>query len=283
MLLDNASVTCGPILEANHDLLLPGQNMDIHAFKVFFRDGLTGAESNMPALREIKVDSHIAELTQIIELFMGFADTETALPPPALGDVGQGGSEALRTQGGASMFLGAAALPIRDTVRNFDVFTESVIGSQYNWNMEFGTDEAAKGDFSVIARGSTSLVAKEVRAGSLDQFRASLTPDESVHIDSRKLLVERMKARDLPNDILDSEANAAKKLDAQAQRVAQQDQNAQALAEATIKKVLTEAIKNVALAHKADTSASTDVMSTLLEGITNALTAANEPAPTSKT
>lgn len=280
MLLDNASVTCGPILEANHELLLAGQDMDIHAFKIFYRDGLTGSESNMPAIREIKVDGHIPELTQIIELFMGFADTETALPPPALGDVGQGGSEALRTQGGASMFLGAAALPIRDTVRNFDVFTESVIGSQYNWNMEFGTDDAAKGDFSVIARGSTSLVAKEVRAQSLDMFRASLSQDEMPHVNSRKLLVERMKARDLPDDILDSQDAADKKIEAQAQSVAQAQMLATQKAQADIKNVLTQALKNVALANKADSSATNDTVKTILEGITNALNAANEPSPT---
>jgi hypothetical protein len=278
MLLDNASVSCGPILEANHELLLAGQSMDVHAFKIFYRDGLTGSESQAPAIREIKVDSHIPELVTIIELFMNFADTETALPPPALGDVGQGGSEALRTQGGASMFLGAAALPIRDTVRNFDMFTESVIGSQYNWNMEFGTDEEAKGDFSVIARGSTSLVAKEVRAQSLDAFRVSLSEDERPHINSRKLLVERMKARDLPEDILDDEVSANKKIEAQAQNLAQIQALATAKAQADIKNVLTQALKNVALANKADSSATNDTVKTILEGLTNAISAANEPA-----
>lgn len=277
MLLDNASVTCGPILEANHELLLPGQSLDIHAFKVFLRDGLGGAE-NTPAIREVRVDGHIAELITIIELFQRFADTETALPPPALGDVGQGGSEALRTQGGASMFLGAAALPIRDTVRNFDMFTESVIGALYNWNMEFGTDEEIKGDYTIIARGSTSLVAKEVRAFSLDAFRASLTDDERPHVNSRRLLEERMKSRDLPKDILDSEEEANKKLNAQAESVARQQQIAEQTALANIKEILSSAVKNVSLANKADSQASNDTVKTILEGLTNAINAAT-PEP----
>lgn len=277
MLLDNASVTCGPILEVNHELMLPGQSLDVHAFKIFYRDG-EDATAGIQAVREIKVDSHIPELISIIELFNGFADTETALPPPAQGDVSQGGSEALRTTGGASMFLGAAALPIRDTVRNFDNFTESVVKSLYNWNMEFGEDQDEKGDYSINARGSTSLVAKEVRAQSLDMFRASLSPDEIVHVDSRKLLTERMKVRDLPLDLLDTPENAQKKLDAQAAEVQRKQQNDQALAQATIRKTLSDALKNVALAHKADASASTDALTAILEGLTNALSVANEPA-----
>lgn len=281
MMLDNASVTCGPILEINHELMLPGQNLDVHAFKIFYRDG-EDATAGIQAVREIKVDSHIPELASIIELFTRFADTETALPPPAQGDVGQGGSEALRTQGGASMFLGAAALPIRDTVRNFDNFTESVVRSLYNWNMEFGEDEDEKGDYSINARGSTSLVAKEVRAQSLDMFRASLSPDEAVHVNSRKLLTERMKVRDLPLDLLDTEENANKKLAAQAAEVTRKQQNDQALSEAVVRKTLTDALKNVALAHKADASTSSDALKVILEGLTNALTAANEPAPASK-
>jgi len=42
--------------------------------------------------------------------------------------------------------------------------------------------------------------------------------------------------------------------------------------------VLTQALKNVALANKADSSATNDTVKTILEGLTNAISAANEPA-----
>lgn len=268
MLLDNASVVCGPILELNQDLLVPGQSLDIHARKIFLREG-TGADAAQQAVRQITVNGHIPELRSIIELFMGFADTETALPPSALGDVTKGGSEALRTQGNLSMLMGAAALPIRDTVRNFDHFTTSFISSLYNWNMQFNDDESIKGDFAVIARGSTSLIAKEVRGVHLDQFATTMSPDEKIYISTKKMLIERMKVRDLPMDILEDEDTVNKKLAeqaAQAQSAAQQQSD---MIRSEIRGNIAAAFKDFALALKANTSANVDTFSAIVEAIAN--------------
>jgi hypothetical protein len=268
MLLDNASVVCGPMLELNQDLLVSGQSLDIHAFKVWLREG-QGAESAQPAVRNITVDGHIPELRSIIELFMQFADTETALPPSAMGDVTKGGSEALRTQGNLSMLMGAAALPIRDTVRNFDRFTTSFISSLYYWNMEFNDDEKIKGDFAVIARGSTSLIAKEVRSVHLDQFAATLTPEERMYVSTKKLLLERMRARDLPEEILEEDEVVEQKLKEQADSAAATAQQQARLLNAEIRKLVAGAFKDFALAIKAQTGANVDTFNAIVEGIAN--------------
>lgn len=268
MMLDNASVICGPMLELNQDLLVPGQPLSVHAFKVWLREG-QGAESAQPAVRNITVDGHIPELQSIINMFMSFADTETALPPSALGDVTKGGSEALRTQGNLSMLMGAASLPIRDTVRNFDRFTTSFISSLYHWNMQFNKDESIKGDFAVIARGSTSLIAKEVRSANLDQFVVTLTPEERMYFSTKKLLLERMKTRDLPEGLLEDDAEVARKLkeqaDAAAATAAQQGQ----MIQSEIRKNIAGAFKDFALAIKAQTGANVDTFNAIVEGIAN--------------
>lgn len=269
MMLDNASVICGPMLEMNEELLTPGQSLDIHAFKTFLRQG-TGADAQTRAVHEIQINSHLAELEQVINLFMSFADNETALPPSALGDVSKGGSEALRTQGNMSMLMGAASLPIRDTVRNFDRFTVSFISSLYYWNMQFNTDEAIKGDYTVIARGSTSLIAKEMRAIHLDQFAATLSPEDKMYLKTRDVLKERMKVRDLPLELLEDEDKVQAKLDEQAQQ-------AQAAAAMQAEKLRVEirgqvaaAFKDIALALKAQASANVDTFEAIVEGIINA-------------
>lgn len=269
MLLDNASVVCGPILELNLELLTPGQNMDIHAFKTYLREG-TGSDASQAAVRAIQIDSHISDLSAIIELFMGFADNETALPPPALGDVSGGGKEAYRTSGGTSMLLGAAALPIRDTVRNFDKFTTSFITSLYFWNMQFNPDPNVKGDYTVIARGSNSLVAKEVRAVALGQFNATLTPDERIYVSTRKMLVERMKANDIPMDVLEEDDVVKNKLNEQAQGAQTAAAGQQQLLEAQIKEVVAKAFKDVALANAASARTTIDSFTALTDGVTNA-------------
>lgn len=269
MLLDNASIVCGPILEMNYDLLMPGQDYDLYARKVYMRTG-TGTDASQPAVRSIPLESHIQELSSIVTMFMGFADTETALPPPALGDVSGQGKEAYRTSSGTSMLLGAAALPIRDTVRNFDKFTTSFIESAVFWNMEFNQNDDIKGDYSVLARGSTSLVAKEVRSQTLAQFSQTLTPEERMYISTEKMLIERMKANDIPMDVLEEEDIVESKLQAQTQQAQQQATDQAQLIESQVKEQVTMAFKNIALANAASARTTTDSFNALVQGVTTA-------------
>jgi len=267
MIFDNGSVTCGPILLMRLGMMLKGQSTDIHAFKTFFAD--EGAEnSNAKPVENVQVDNHITELLAIVKLCMEIMDMETALPPPALGDVTQGGSEALRTKGNASMFLGAASLPIRDTVRNFDSFTTSFIGSLYDWNMEFNSDASIKGDYCIIARGSTSLIAKEVRGMALDNLAVTLQPEERVYIKGKEFLRERLKVRDLDFDeILEDDDVVAQKQAQMSRQTEQQFAQQTALVEAQIKDLISQAVKNLALARKADVGADTDVHQTIIKGV----------------
>jgi hypothetical protein len=167
------------------------------------------------------------------------------------------------------MLMGAAALPIRDTVRNFDTFTTSFIGSLYNWNMQFNTNEAIKGDYCVIARGSTSLIAKEVRSINLDQFAATLTPEERMYFSTEKMLKERMKSRDLPEDIMEDPEVVKQKLAEQAAQAQAQAAAQSQMMSAQIKKLVAEAFKDFALAVKAQTGANVDTFTALMEAIQN--------------
>jgi hypothetical protein len=269
MLLDNASAVSGPMIELDLDLLMEGQPWDPHAFKVYIKEGRKGSPTNAGnrAVQDVTVNSHIPELLNVLKTFMEFMDLETALPPPALGDPTKGGSEALRTQGGASMIMGAAALPIRDVVRNFDRFTTSAITALYDWNMEFRAKPEIKGDFMVIARGSTSLIAKEVRSLQLDQLSVTLNESQMDHIKERRLVEERLKVRDLAEDLLEDEAVVVQKRAARERAQQQAQQLATQTAQATIRKTLSEAVKNISQANKNTASATVDVLNTLLEAL----------------
>jgi hypothetical protein len=157
------------------------------------------------------------------------------------------------------MFLGAAALPIRDTVRNFDTFTVSVIGSLVKWNTKYDPNPTRDGDHDVIPRGSTSLIAKETLSQSLDMFRQTITPDELPHIKVRALLEARAKANDIPVDELMEKEEVAN-ANIKAQQDAQQQQVAlnEGLVRAQVEEILTNAMKNVAAAKKSDASITAD-------------------------
>ena len=264
--LDNASLM-GFVLEVNRDLLVPGSDVTMEKHKVFEREG-EGAAAGVPAIRDIPIDSHLPDLIALAGFFKEFADNESGLPPPSLGDVSGGGSEALRTQQNASMFLGAAALPIRDTVRNYDAFTMSVINGLVKWNRKYAPNESRDGDFNVIARGSTSLIAKEVLGVALDNFRATLAEDEIPHIKTRKLLEFRAKAHDIPiEEILEDEKVAEEKIAAQAQAAQQAQQVQEKLTAAQTEKFLSGAFLDAAKASATDATLATQAFQAFMDVI----------------
>jgi hypothetical protein len=265
--LDNASVV-GPMVEVQTERLVPGTNTSIAKHKTWPVETGNGAVDATPAVRNISIESHIPDLLNLLNTFMDFANKESGLPPPSLGDTSGGGSEALRTSKNASMFLGAAALPIRDTVRNFDTFTISMINALVAWNAKFDPNPTRDGDHDVIARGSTSLIAKEVLSQSLTDFKVSLVPEDAPYIKRGELLKGVAKAHDLPiDDLFEDDDTAKKNVAAQQQAAQQQVQTQQGLVEAQIKELLTRALEHEAKAKTEGVDAGISVFQAMIDAI----------------
>lgn len=268
MLVDNAAVCCGPQLEVDMSLLDDSVSdvTTVSAFRIWYTEAARkgGGQS---AIRNVSIDSHIPELMEVIQLFRDTADAETFVGPQTGGDFANMPSEGMRTTAGASMIMATTALPFRDIVRNFDSFTMSVIGSLYQWNLVFNPDHVA-GDLQPIARGATSLMAKEVRAIALDNLAQTIREEESPHVDWRKLVSSRFNVRDLvPDDLLRPMAEVQQELDANAQQAQQQlDLNNRSL-EATIKKTLADSFKGIAQGQKNLIGAQTDQLSQVVAAI----------------
>jgi hypothetical protein len=268
-MLDNASVI-GPMCEINTDMVTPGQDLTIRKNMTIFRESQGGQSDAIPAVRNVSIDSHLPDLLQLAQLFLGFGDKESGLPPASLGDTSGGGSEALRTTKNASMFLGAAALPIRDTVRNFDTFTISMVSALVAWNERYDPNPTRDGDHDVIARGSTSLIAKEVLAQNLENFRAGLTPDDMPYVKMGELLKARAKANDIPvDDIMEDDDKAEQKIKAQQDAQQAQLQSQQSLIEAQVKELLTRGLEHEAKAQSEGANVGINVFQVLLDAITS--------------
>lgn len=249
MTLDNAGVICGPNLELNTGLLRPDQDLtSVEAYKIWYRDD-DQATAQFPAVRNIQIDGHLPELQNLIALFMQFADTETFIGPATGGDVGKMPSEPMRTAAGASMLRGDAALPFKDIVRNYDSFTQSVIQSLVQFNRKFNPTLAPAGDYNVLARGATSLIAKEVRGMQLDMLSQSLTEDERDHIDERKFVAAKFAVRDM-EDILVPESEAKHKKDARAAAMGEQGDLQKQLLQAQIREGFASAFKDISQGQK---------------------------------
>jgi hypothetical protein len=263
MALDNASVVCGPILEMNTSLLRPGQEQKpICAYQTFERDD-TDLTAQFPAVREIKIESHLAELEALVEMFQRFADQETFIGPATGGDMDKMPSEPARTAAGQSMMKGDAALPFKDIIRNFDFFTQSVILSLVYFNRKFNPNIVKEGDYDVVARGATSLVAKEVRGMQTDILAQTLTPDDRDWIDEEAFIRQRLATRDMGGMMLPKEEAMKNR----ASRLASMDEQHQLELEvmkAELRKTLSEAMKNIAQAVKNQAGADATTANTAL-------------------
>jgi len=263
MLLDNASVVCGPNLELNTDLLRLDQDLSaISAYKVWYREG-SGPEAQWPAVRNVQIDAHLDELLKVVELGLRFADSETFVGPATGGDMEHQPSEPLRTAAGASMLRGDAALPFKDVIRAFDTFTQSVINSMVLFNRVFNPNQAPDGDYDVVARGATSLMAKELRGMQADSLVQTLKPEQMIHVDERKLTEAQIKARDM-DDILVTEDEAGRRQQAASQQQQEQQDQQQKLMEANLRKILSDAFKNIAQGQKNTANADAQLVDTAL-------------------
>lgn len=168
-MLDNAAISAGPQVEVNLSLLSEDEDpREIYPFKVWMRTG-EGADAANPALRVFQLPSYTTEFERMIELFRNYGDEVTSIPRYMWGEGSANGAG--RTASGLSMLLGSANITIKDQVKNFDDgITKPFITAMYYWNMQFSSNEDTKGDYAVIARGTSSLIAKEVRSQSLINF-----------------------------------------------------------------------------------------------------------------
>jgi len=172
------------------------------------------------------------------------------------------------------------ALPFKDMIRAFDRFTQSIIQSLVHFNRKFNPKLAPDGDYDVIARGATSLMAKELRGMQADELVKSITPDEALYIDHKKHLSARLRARDM-DDIMVSDTEAARRLQQQSTTQGQQADQQNRAAEANIRKILSDAFKNITAAQKntaqGDAMTVQSVLDLLEKGIMNGAIAGPQP------
>ncbi len=273
MALDNGSVQ--RVFEMNLALLSPSQDLTaINHDKIFFRDDDSPATAQYPAIRTIEIPLHLPEYQALGRMFQEFADQETFVSAATGGDMQRGPSEPFRTAAGASMLRGDAALPFKDVVRNFDMFTESVIGALINFNRNFNPNPDLRGDFQPVARGATSLIAKEVLGMQLDHLAQTLSEEEKPYVNMRELARARIRVRDLGASGIVYDDARCDAIDAQRAAAGQtQATLQQQMVEAQTREILSQVEKNLAQAQKNATGARVAETKQLLDATQQELTA----------
>jgi len=165
MSVDNAVLSGNLLIEVDETNLVPGQDLSVYPGKVFRRQG--GAPGQ--AIFGTKFPNVSNENLQLFDKARQLADESTGLPSFAHGQTGVSGVG--RTASGISMLMNAASGSIKTVIKNVDDYLLKPLGEgMFRFNMQFNFDKDIKGDLEVVARGTESLMANEVRSQRLMSF-----------------------------------------------------------------------------------------------------------------
>lgn len=166
MLMDNSGVAVGPQIVAKRGKIAPADgDWQLSPMKMWFATDPN--QDVRDVFTTFDINSHQAELMNIIVAAEAFADKETSLPMLAQGERGT----APDTATGTSIVMNAANTVLRRIVKAWDdKITKPLVIRLYDWHMQFSEDEELKGDFQVQARGTSALMVKELQAQQMMQF-----------------------------------------------------------------------------------------------------------------
>ena len=166
MAVDNGALSGNLLIEIDETNLVPGQDLSVYPGKVFRRQA--GAPGQ--AIFGTKFPNVSNELLMMFDKARQLSDEATGIPSYSHGAGGVMGVG--RTASGMSMLMGAAAQNIKAVVRNLDDYLLSPLGKAlFAFNMQFNFDQQyTKGDLTVKARGTESLMRNEIRSQRLLQF-----------------------------------------------------------------------------------------------------------------
>lgn len=159
MIMDNAGLSAGPQIAVDKTAVVP-QDGDwrLRPRKVWIS---TGKVPLNQAFHAYNIPSNQGPLYSIFQAAQQMADTETNLPILLQGE-GVSGGPGSQTATGMQMLMNNSNIVLRSGVKNFDDgITEPLVRRFYDWHMAYSDREEIKGDFSIVARGSSVLIERQ--------------------------------------------------------------------------------------------------------------------------
>ena len=230
-LMDNAGAASGPQFVVRRGVSPENGTWEIVPNKIWTEDDDAAGQSAAPFMA-VTIPMLQAELMNIIQLGMKMAEDVTGMPMMMQGNQGS----APDTVGGMTILNNNANAVLRRIARLFDsCITEPHIRRYYDWLMEYGEDDAEKGDFQIIARGSTALVERDIQAREMvGVLQLCLNPAYGKN--PERAMDEFLKSRRFTPDAFDYTEEEKKAKQAQPPQVAPAVQVAQIRAQVDVAK-----------------------------------------------
>jgi len=157
---NNVALASGPQVEINVDRTEPGQNFTLIPWKVYFSNEGKMGGSNQPAINFYQPELKTGELTMTLEYFVKKADEWSGIPGFSHGDPNVSGAG--NTSSGFAMLYASSARGVKGVVKNIDRYIiEPSVQSQHMLTLLKLNDPTMVDDYHVIAKGSSSIIAKE--------------------------------------------------------------------------------------------------------------------------
>ena len=200
MMMDNAAISAGPQVVVNKRAVTPQDgDWTIRRMKTWVA---TGDLPVNQAFGVYGIPSNQGELAAIFQLAQQMADTETNLPILLQGEGVQGGPGA-RTATGMQMLMNNSNIVLRGAVKNFDDgITVPTIRRFYDFHMAYTDRPEIKGDFEVVARGTSVLIAREEQQQKLMMLAqlAGSNPEFAQMTDWQAMYREILRTLQIPAD-----------------------------------------------------------------------------------
>lgn len=218
---DNAALSSAPQIIMKRGVVTPADGtFELTPRKVWFCDPNADERDVRMAFMAIEIPTRQGELMNIIQFALKMAEDVTGLPMLMQGNQGK----APDTVGGMTILNNNANAVLRRIARLFDDrFTEPHMRRYYEWIMLYG-DESEKGDFTIDARGSTTLVERDIQQQALMAMGA-IVKDPAYGIDPELWAQEMLKANKIdPKRVMLTEEKRKAQAEQRAALLAQQQE-----------------------------------------------------------
>lgn len=171
-LVNNMGLASGPQVAINVDRLPPGEDItQLTPWKIWQVTTDPYGNSTQQPVQFFQPSSNVNELLTVFEKFSQLADEYSGIPRYLTGDTTGGAG---RTASGLSMLINNAGKSIKQVIGNIDMAViNPLIERLYIHNMQYAEDPDLKGDVAVVARGASSLIAKESAQVRRNEFLAA--------------------------------------------------------------------------------------------------------------
>ena len=160
----------------------------------------------------VEFPGHLNELMAIFNLFYKLADDEINLP---LIVQGSQATYMTKTAEGMAMLMNSANVVLRRAVKSYDDdITVPFLTKLYDWNMQFNENDKIKGDYNIVAKGSSVLMERQQQVQTLmNAIPLMENPSTGVWINDKKIataLLKNMRLADVMNDEAEMQQKADK-------------------------------------------------------------------------